>query len=189
MKKTTWVLVTAALGVAFLGACGGPYAGKAPKPPHGPKKTQPPPEVAAAAPDIKWDDKCKTNFADDPNKAKKSITKAKPHDDEGEQWLGQADKAPDMPTKVDDIVKAIEEYKKALLENMYDPHATFNLAVAYTMLLKKGCALKMLERLGKLNDNPRLAGGQSVLDTIYDDVENEPAFEPFRNEANQAIGH
>ena len=49
--------------------------------------------------------------------------------------------------------------------------ATFQLAVAYAQVRYKGCALKMLKRLGDLNTNSRLAGGDTKLDTWLDQVE------------------
>ena len=65
---------------------------------------------------------------------------------------------------------------------------TSPLAVAYARVQYKGCALKLLKRLGELNTNPKLAGGQTNLEAWLSQVEDEAAFKLFKNDAMQAIG-
>jgi hypothetical protein len=180
--------VPALAAVALLVACGGPYKGKSDRLPKGPKKVQAPPDAVVAAPDIKYVDECSAKFTDDPMKAKRSSSKAKTHIDPGNDLLAQAGSSKDPALQINNIVMAIEEYKKALVEDHYSPEATYELAVAYAAVRKKGCALKMLKRLGDLSTNPKLAGGPTNLEAYLSQVEDEPAFRPFKNDAMQAIG-
>lgn len=176
--------------MAFIGGgCGGPYKGKPDKLPKV-KKSKAPDEVdtGPVAAEIKWDDECSAKFVDDANKAKKSASKAGPHVSTGDDALEGAGRSTDPQTQVSMILAAIEAYKKALLEDHYNPAATYQLAVAYAQVRKKGCALKMLKRLGELGTNPRLAGGQSNLDKWLNQVEDEAAFKPFKVDAMGAIG-
>jgi hypothetical protein len=184
--KIVGLLVAAAL--ISIG-CGGPYKGKPEKLPKV-KKSPPPEEVATDEPavEIKYDEECSAKFTDDPNKAKRSSSKAGSFIAAGNDNMSRAGTSTDPAVQVDNIVKAIEQYKKALLEDHYNPEATFNLAVAYAQVRKKGCAMKMLKRLGELATNPRLAGGQTRLDAFLNLVEDESAFKPFKNDAMQAIG-
>lgn len=184
--KIIGILVAAAITV---GGCGGPYKGKPERLPKV-KKSVPPEEVEtdAAVAEIKFDEECSAKFTDDPNKAKKSSSKAGGFIASGNDNMSRAGTSDDPAVQVDNFVKAIEQYKKALLEDHYNPEATFNLAVAYAQVRKKGCALKVLKRLGELSTNPRLAGGQTRLDAFLNLVEDETAFKPFKNDAMSAIG-
>ena len=184
--KVIGVLVAAA--VLSVG-CGGPYKGKPERLPKV-KKSAPPEEVATeeAAVEVKYDEECSAKFTDDPGKAKKSSSKAGTFIAAGNDNMSRSGTSTDPAVQVDNIVKAIEQYKKALLEDHYNPEATFYLAVAYAQVRKKGCAIKLLKRLGELAINPRLAGGQTRLDAFLNLVEDETAFRPFKNDAMQAIG-
>jgi hypothetical protein len=184
--KVIGVLVATAL---IWGGCGGPYKGKPEKLPKV-KKSVKPEEVATDTPavEIKYDEECSAKFVDDPNKAKKSSSKAGPFISAGNDNMSRSAGSTDPAVQADNIIKAIEQYKKALLEDHYNPEATFQLAVAYATVRKKGCALKLLKRLGELATNPRLAGGQTRLDAFLNLVEDETAFKPFKNDAMQAIG-
>lgn len=177
------------LGLTSTGGCGGPYKGKPDKLPKV-KKSPPPEELATDAPvvEIKYDEECSAKFTDDPTKAKKSSGKAAGFIQSGNDNMSQAGTSNDPAVQVDNIVRAIEQYKKALLEDHYNPEATFYLAVAYAQVRKKGCALKLLKRLGELATNPKLAGGQTRLDAFMNLVEDETAFKPFKNDAMSAIG-
>lgn len=188
--KTRSAWVAACLAAALI-ACGGPYKGKPDKLPRGPKKRPVPEEVAKTdeAKPIPWDEDCKAKFAEDPFKAKKSPTKAKPFVAEADGLMDEAPRQPNAVAQVDKIIAAIETYKKALLEDNYNAPATYGLAVAYAQVYKKGCAIKMLERLASLGENTSLvSGGKSVLEGLLDAVEGEPAFKGFKNDAMSAIG-
>jgi hypothetical protein len=182
-------IVAAVIGVG-LAACGGPYKGK-PEKVNKVKVTEEPPEPegGTTVAEIKWIDDCEGGgFTDDPNKAKKKVSEASGFVSNGDDEIAASKIESDDNAKAGKIVSAIELYKKALLANHYDPEATYKLAVAYAQVRRKGCALKMLKRLGKLTDNPRLAGGGARLEGFLEQVESEPAFKPFKNEAMKEIG-
>jgi len=180
------LIVAALLGTT---GCGGPYKGKPERLPKV-KKSEPPPVTEGPAPgsDIVYDEECSAKFVEDANKAKKSASKASGFVSAGNDNLARAGGSTDPAVQIDNIVRAIEQYKKALLEDHYNAEATFQLAVAYAQVRKKGCALKLLKRLGELSVNPRLAGGHTRLDSFLNLVEDEQAFRPFKNDAMQAIG-
>jgi hypothetical protein len=186
---TTLTLILCAVAVA-LAACGGPYKGKPEKLPKV-KTTEEPEDTTAegpAMPEIKWDEECSAKFTDDPSKAKKSASKAATPLSNGNDNMSRAAAASDDKAKVSNIVAAIDDFKKALLEDHYNAEATYQLAVAYAQVRKKGCALKMLKRLGELNNNPKLAGGAGRVETWLSQIEDEPAFRPFKNAALEAVG-
>jgi len=194
MRQTRGKLFTFVIGsmtalAVAMGGCGGPYKGKAQPLPKVKKSTEPEETVAeVAAPEIKWDMECTVPKPDDPNKAKKNPTKAAGSISTGNDNLARAASATDDQVKVSSIIAAIEQYKKALLDDHYNAEATFQLAVSYAMVRKKGCAIKMLKRLAELNTNAKLAGGQTRLDGWLDAVEDEAAFAGFKTEALAALG-
>jgi hypothetical protein len=185
--------IVVSLGL-LAGACGGPYKGKPQKPPK--VKANPKGEEAAmaglgggaAAPEIKYDEECNAKFADDASKAKRNSSKASGYNSQAGDFMDRSVSSPDPAVQISSIVGAIEQYKKALLEDNYNPEATYGLAVAYAKVRKKGCAIKLLKRLAELGSNPKLAGGQSKLESFLNQVEDESAFRPFKNDAMSAIG-
>ena len=178
----------AVLALAMV-ACGGPYKGKAQKLPKGPKQVPVPDDAVVVAPvEIKWVDDCTFKPTEDPMKAKKSASKAKPFNEQGGEFMEAANGSVDPNIAANNVLQAIDVYKKALLEDNYNPEATYGLAVAYARVQYKGCALKLLKRLGELGTNAKLAGGQTNLDAWLNQVEDEPAFKLFKNDAMQAIG-
>ena len=182
-------ILTFLLMAFVVGGCGGPYKGKPDRLPKV-KKSKAPEEPDTGPPEaeIIWDEECNAKFVDDANKAKKSPSKAQGHVSSGDDALEGAGRSTDPQTQLSMILASIDAYKKALLEDHYNPAATFGLAVAYAQVRKKGCSIKMLKRLGELNNNPRLAGGQSNLDKWLNSVEDEAAFKPFKVEAMGAVG-
>ncbi len=182
-------LVALTTVVAFGGGCGGPYKGKPDKLPKVKKVAHVDIDAGPSEEVIVWDDKCTAKFADDPMKAYKARDKTAGNTafSEAEDSLANADKSDDPQTQIAMILKAIDAYKKALIADNYNADATFGLAVAYAKVRKKGCALKMLKRLGELEQNPKL-NSQSKLKTLLDSVEDEPAFAPFKVEAMAEIG-
>jgi len=191
-RGITKIIGAIAAAALVFGGCGGPYRDKPQKLPR--VKVNAKGEAAAnaaagpATTDIKYDDECSAKFADDPMKAKRSPGKAAPFVSQGGDFMDRANTSPDPQVQGTSIVSAIEQYKKALLEDNYNAEATFSLAVAYAKVRKKGCALKLLKRLGELQSNPKLAGGTARLESFLAQVEDEAAFKPFKNDALQAIG-
>jgi hypothetical protein len=191
---TSFIGACVAAAVLVGGGCGGPYKGKPQKPPK--VKANPKGEEAFLASlgggqtqtEIKYDEECSAKFADDPAKAKKSSSKAQPFNTQASDFLDRSNSSEDPQVQISSIIGAIEQYKKALLEDNYNAEATYGLAVAYAKVRKKGCALKLLKRLAELGANPKLAGGQARLESFLSQVEDETAFKPFKNDAMSAIG-
>ena len=124
MMRTTTLLAMAALAVS-VGGCGGPYKGKPDKLPKGPKKV-PVPEGTETPTEEKivWIEDCSAKFTEDPNKAKKSSSKAAPFNNQGNDLLAAASTAKDPTLQVNNIIGAIEQFKKALVEDHYNAEAT-----------------------------------------------------------------
>ncbi len=174
---------------AFAGGCGGPYKGKPDKLPKVKKTSHVDVDAGPVEEVIVWDDKCSAKFGDDPNKAYKERNKTEGSAAvaEGDDKLSQADTSDNPETQISMILAAIDAYKKALLKDNYNADATFQLAVAYAKVRKKGCALKMLKRLAELETNAKLPGTNKIK-ALLDSVEDEPAFQPFKVEAMGEIG-
>lgn len=67
----------------------------------------------------------------------------------------------------------------------YSPLATYSMAHAYALVGKKRCAVAMLQRLVDLSAIAELAGDVGKLKTR---AKADAAFEPFRKEADGALG-
>jgi hypothetical protein len=176
------VVLALALGVA---SCAPLYGGR-PEKLKNPEKKKKPPEVEAAAPEIKYVDDCSANFSDDPKKAHPQTPMSKQLFDAGESSLDQADKAKEDQMKVSLLKEAIDKYRNALIKDPYNVPATLKLAVAYDRVLRKGCAIAMLKRLASLSNNPKWAAeANRNIDSID---ANAQWFKGYRKDALAAVG-
>jgi hypothetical protein len=82
-------------------------------------------------------------------------------------------------------VEALGILNDALRVDPYSPQATYALAATYAHVGKKRCSLALLDRLATLGQHPDLAGDVGKLKGR---AKADPAFEPFRKEADQALG-
>lgn len=108
-------------------------------------------------------------------------------DRDGDVQVAKAEKAPTPPEKVDLANDAITTYSRALRDNPYDPDATLGLARAYDSVRRKGCALALLERLGKLADHPRFAS--AAMPVAQSVGAHRTWFKDYRKEALAALGN
>lgn len=83
------------------------------------------------------------------------------------------------------VVEALNILNEALRIDPYSPNATYSMATAYAYVGKKKCALALLARLNDLAGFPDLAGDVGKLKAR---AKADPAFEPFRKEADSALG-
>jgi hypothetical protein len=151
-----------------------------------PSKKKKPPEVAAADIPIKYIDDCAADFHADPKTVRVNKALAAPLASQGDSAIQGADKATDPMAKVGLIKDAINKYINALKQDPYNPEVTLSLARAYDQVLRKGCALAMLKRLGTLTTNPKVApGAQRTIDSIDD---NSGWFKGYRKDAIAAVG-
>jgi hypothetical protein len=83
------------------------------------------------------------------------------------------------------VMDALALVNDALRIDPYSPLATYTMAKAYAFVGKKKCSLLMLERLAVLGQHPDLAADVGRIRTR---AKTEVAFEPFRKEADGALG-
>jgi hypothetical protein len=173
-------------GVAAMPGCAQPYSGKAEKIKRPRAKPRPAPAADAAAAAPAFDEKCRTNFFDEPGQKPK---KRKPRDAKGlvaeanGLLLEAEDK--DGAARLQGIKDAMTKLRNALDKDPYGPEATYQLAVAYAMVNKKGCAVELLKRLKELG---KFAEVEAETDRTIKRVLGDPAFDPFRKDANAAVG-
>lgn len=93
--------------------------------------------------------------------------------------------------EADDAEKArhakvsLQKYSDALVADPYHAEATLMLAVAYDRFRRKGCALRMLERIGIMRGNPDL---EAEAIAAADRVRTNPQwFADYRDEALKAV--
>lgn len=184
LAMTAFVVV---LGLAFLGTqmgCATPYSGKPEriKKPRKKKKPEPTAEEVAQQEQV-LDDKCRTNFFAEPTTRRKEAmgrSLAKQADSllvEADDKEGQA--------RISAVVEALSKLKNALVADPYGPEATYKMAVAYALVGKKGCSVALLERLQELTKHP---GAGAEAERVVNRALRDPSFEPFRKDADAAMG-
>ncbi len=164
--------------------CAGPYSGKPAKLKKPRKKKRPKAvEEEAAAQEPVFDEKCRTNFFAPPSarrKTRQSRSLAKQADRylvEAEEKEGQA--------RISTVSDALSKLRNALKADPYGPEATYKMAAAYAMVGKKACALALLERLNELTKMPAV---MNEAERVINRALRDDSFEPFRKDANAALG-
>ncbi len=172
-------------GSVTISACSGPHSGKAEKLRKPRKKARPEGEEIAQSPESTIDEsECKTNFFAEPTK-RRDARGGRKLANQADALIANADRSESDEQKRGLIVEALNKLSNALKKDPYGPSATYRMALAYAVAGRKTCSLAVLERLAMLQQ--------------YSDVEKEakrtvqralrePAFEPFRKEANTALG-
>lgn len=106
--------------------------------------------------------------------------------EQGDKKRVDASREPDAEKRAHKALEAVELYRSALAKDPYNQEATLGLAVAYDMLRRKGCALKMLTRIATL---ARHQAFRNTSDKLADEVKQTPQwFEHYRTEAERAVG-
>jgi hypothetical protein len=181
----------AVLGLA-LGFCATgcqPLYGAKPEKLKTPEKKKRPPEAEVKAPEIKYVEECQADFREDPKKrpmVPQPIV-AKSLVETGDNAIQTADKTKDENAKVGLWKEAITKYANALGKDPYSVDATLKLAVAYDLVLRKGCAIAMLKRLLALSNHPKYAADANRAIGTIDD--NAVWFKGYRKDAVAAVGH
>jgi predicted Zn-dependent protease len=183
-SRGTVVAIALAMAVVpvLVSACSAPYdvaSEKLKKPTKKAKPPEPPPTETA----VKYDEDCKTKFEEDA----KNVRRRSPQSqiDAGDSAITSIDSTPDPATKAGFAVDAINKYKNALAQDPYSSVATYKLAVAYALVLKKGCALALLKRLTVLQKHPDF---EADATRMIKSVDGEPAFKGFHKDALTAAG-
>ena len=178
----------AALVVACFAftACEPLYGGK-PDHLHPPPVRKKPPEAAEADKPIVYVEECNADFRGDPKKSPPPQTAvAVQLVGNGDAALQNADKAKEDGPKIGLWKEAIDKYRNALIKDPYNIEATLKLAIVYDKVLRKGCALAMLKRLGALSNNTKW---QAEANRNIDAIDaNAQWFKGYRKDAMAAVG-
>lgn len=150
------------------------------------QKKKKPPEAAETAPDVKYIDDCIANFRDDPKRVFRDSSGSTTLAAAGDEALAQADKSKEPQGQAELVRVSIDKYRNALIKDPYNAEATLKLAVAYDRVLRKGCALKLLQRIAALEGNPKFQReAKRAADQVNDTKE---WFRGYRKDAVQAVG-
>lgn len=166
-------------------ACQPLYGGKPEKLRNPEKKKKPdePPETQAQ---VKYIDDCVANFRDDPKNVRQDTSRANSLVGDGDTVIAQVSKAKDAASAAELIKQGIDKYRSALVKDPYNQEATLKLAIAYDMVLRKGCAIALLKRISALESNPKFkSAAKRVADEVAD---NGQLFKGYRKDAVSAVG-
>jgi predicted Zn-dependent protease len=178
------------LAAFLLAACASPYA-EAPDTLSMPKRKAPKPSAEAAKVPVYGGlaepDTCKFDFnaKDQPLTKKPQQVRAQSQAQDAENVMAGADNAAGAQRR-GQVQEALTLSTEALRTDPYSPAATYAMARAFALVGKKRCAVAMLQRLGDLATGfPDLSG---EVGKLVAREKTDGAFEPFRKEADGAIG-
>jgi hypothetical protein len=188
LRRLALLLFAALVAVGFATAtsgCAHPYSGKPEKLKKPRKKKRPEPtEKDKAAEEVVWDEECRANFFDDKKPAPRKPRAAAALVKQADQILLAAEDRGGAE-RIETVIEAIGKLKNALKKDQFNPEATYKLAVAYALVLKKGCALRLLERLNELQKKEDVA---RKAELTIKRATKDLAFEGFRKDADAAMG-
>lgn len=170
-------------------ACASPYSGPTETlemPKKKPKKEDDGPPAVPAYGGLTEADTCKWDFTgkEQPLVKPAAANRAKSITQDAENAMAGVGAAMGMQRR-NMVVEALGILNDALRVDPYSPQATYSLAVAYAHVGKKKCSLAMLDRLADLAGFPELAAD---VGKMKGRASAEAAFEPFRKEADTALG-
>ncbi|HLU66123.1 MAG TPA: hypothetical protein VKZ63_07595 [Kofleriaceae bacterium] len=185
------VLALAGLPLAIGTACGsGPYTGKPeklkkPRAKKRPDGSKSPTEVAEGedGPTIS-EEQCRTNFFAEPHKGRRQSRDARSMAMRADSALLAAERQ-FGPKRQELVVEAMGTLANALDKDPYGPEPTYKLAVAYALVGKKDCSIRLLERLKALATMPEVE--KEARRTIQR-AARDPAFSRFEKDARTALG-
>lgn len=175
------------LGLSTTTACGGLYSGK-PERVYKPSKKKEP-EVVEVAVEIKWQDECSAKLNEEPGKSlalhKKNEARVRQLAAQAQELLDAAATTSDNRQKAGQTAEAIDKLRKGLVDAPYSAEATYSLAIGYARARRRGCALAMLKRLAALEKYDDFT---SVSKRLIGDALDNGEFQPFRKQADEALG-
>ena len=127
---------------------------------------------------------CRTNFFAAPHTGRRDVRGARTMARRADTALLAAERK-FGPGRDSLVIDAMATLTNALDKDPYGPEPTYKLAVAYALVGKKDCSLRLLERLKLLRDYP--ATSAEAQRTVQRAV-RDPAFMPFEKEARTALG-
>lgn len=186
-RRSAHVMTCLVLAIAMVAGAGcSPLYGGKPERLKNPEKKRKPEEPPEAAVQIKYIEDCTASFRDDPTKVRPDAPRANALVGDGDTALAQVAKAKDPASQAELIKVSIDKYRSALIKDPYNHEATLKLAVAYDMVLRKGCAIALLKRIAALESNPLYrTKAKRVADEVAD---NPQMFKGYRKDAVAAVG-
>jgi len=150
-----------------------------------PPPVKPPKDLPVEVVKVTYVDDCEfiTKAVKNP---RRDVKRAQIHVRTGDAKIADADVAAEPVRKGDLFIAGIDQYGTALTSDPFDAEATLKLALAYDKVLRKGCALALLQRLNKLAENPTYAdSANEKIDAVTD---HKKWFEGYRPAALKAVG-
>jgi hypothetical protein len=149
-------------------------------------------QLAPAPHEVRYVEECTVRFRDDPRKHPADpagVTEAESLVKAGDERLEAARRGMARNASADVVthaaLDALESYRDALVRDPYSPPATLQLALAYDLTLRKGCALALLKRLAVLTQHPaRGREARTLVDAVADNLHWFPR---YRKDAMTAI--
>jgi hypothetical protein len=173
-----------AVATLVLAACQPMYGDKS-QVLRNPVPIKPPKDLPVEVAKVPYVDDCElvTKSVKNP---RRDVKRAQIHVRTGDAKIADAEVAAEPTRKGDLFIDGIDQYGTALTSDPFDAEATLKLARAYDKVLRKGCALVLLQRLNKLAENPTYADSANrEIDAVTD---NKKWFEGYRREAIKAVG-
>lgn len=162
--------------------------GAPPVPLRTPQPIKPPKDLPPDKVTVIYQDECNFFITKAKGPIKRDIAKADELSRDADSKLVGADKAATPEAKTDLIVDGIDDLSAALQKDPFNAKATLKLARAYDKVLRKGCALALLERLEQLAQNPKFANdANDAIDEILQRG-NRDWFGGYRKDALRAVG-
>jgi hypothetical protein len=173
------------IGLVLLLAACQPMYGGAPAKMRNPAAIKPPKTLPVETATVIYDEDCEllTKPVKNPTRNSKRA-EVLVHAADGK--LADAAVATEAKTKGDLFIDGIDQYGAALTSDPFNATATLKLALAYNKVLRKGCALALLQRLNKLAENPKFA--DDANERIDEVTDNKKWFEGYRPAALKAVG-
>lgn len=104
---------------------------------------------------------------------------------EGDAKLAGVEKEANHKAKIQLVVDAAARYFSALKADPFDADATLHLALVYDKTYRRGCALKLLDRLSALARVPKLS--PHATSAVNDVQAHGEWFVGYRNDATDAV--
>ena len=173
-----------AVTTVLLAACQPMYGDKAATMKN-PDPIKPPKDLPVEVVKITYDEDCElvTKPVKNP---RRDMKRAQVHVRTADSKLVDAEAATEAKVRGELFIDGIDQYGTALTSDPFSAEATLKLALAYDKVLRKGCALALLQRLEKLAQNPTFAGeANEKIDEVTD---HKKWFEGYRRDALKAVG-
>ncbi|WP_428269588.1 hypothetical protein [Haliangium sp.] len=185
LRRSVIACLAVVIGLGFItvagGACSGPYSGKAERVKRPKEKKRPESEQTAES--LAVDDQCRSNFFAPPT-TRRNARLGRSLSKQAETTLYAAE-AKEGRERILTVQEAMGKLTNALEADPYGPAPTYKLAVAYALVGKKGCALALLDRLQMLTRMPEV---ESEANRVINQALRDQAFDPYRKEADAAMG-